>query len=398
MRPDLEYDVAISFAGEDRAYAESLASALRDKGLRVFYDRFETANMWGKDLSEFLHEVYSGRARFCVPITSQYYISKPFPRHERRSAQSRALRQDEEYLLPIRLDATQIPGFPDTLAYIDASQYTVDQIVDMLLDKLERRSDGWSEPTKHSTGQVNASASAGEISDDPRFERHQKRSPHIIQRLEGVGYFAFHSVAPVGTQIFDAHVKNTFLNPSRRYSEALNLTAGYVTHPDGYTKEYRRLEKRGRDDVTEATSCYLDGYVVTEGYLDPDLSNETWVNPSWLIYKLQRHLQLTKEVFESVTDACTLYIAFEQLESTTWAVFRGHTIYKQIPYGGYHDPIVQPVLLSEIHGRDKWNTVMDVAVQAMEKIARIYGMDSLPNRYWNSDGHLDYVKGVLGLR
>ena len=36
----IEYDVALSFAGEDRAHAEALASSLRDNGARVFYDEF----------------------------------------------------------------------------------------------------------------------------------------------------------------------------------------------------------------------------------------------------------------------------------------------------------------------------------------------------------------------
>jgi hypothetical protein len=45
----LEYDVALSFAGEDREYAEELANALRGKA-NVFYDGFEKAKLWGEDL------------------------------------------------------------------------------------------------------------------------------------------------------------------------------------------------------------------------------------------------------------------------------------------------------------------------------------------------------------
>ena len=44
------YDVTISFAGEDRPVAERLASLLVTKGLNVFYDEYERANLWGKDL------------------------------------------------------------------------------------------------------------------------------------------------------------------------------------------------------------------------------------------------------------------------------------------------------------------------------------------------------------
>jgi hypothetical protein len=54
---EIRYDVALSFAGEDRAKAEELAQLLREGGVRVFYDKFEQARLWGSDLSEVLHRV-----------------------------------------------------------------------------------------------------------------------------------------------------------------------------------------------------------------------------------------------------------------------------------------------------------------------------------------------------
>lgn len=49
-----EYDVALSFAGEDRDYAGQVAEQLVELGVTVFYDRFEQVNLWGKDLAEHL--------------------------------------------------------------------------------------------------------------------------------------------------------------------------------------------------------------------------------------------------------------------------------------------------------------------------------------------------------
>ena len=110
-----DYDFALSFAGEDRQQAESLASALVVRNVRVFYDKFSVEKLWGKNLLEFLCEVYSKQARYCIPLISKHYVSKPWPQHERRSAQDRALRQDEEYILPIRLDDAPIPGLPESV-------------------------------------------------------------------------------------------------------------------------------------------------------------------------------------------------------------------------------------------------------------------------------------------
>src|SRR3954454_1990381 len=45
-----EYDVALSFAGEDRPLAGKLAGLLHARHIRVFYDEYEKASLWGKDL------------------------------------------------------------------------------------------------------------------------------------------------------------------------------------------------------------------------------------------------------------------------------------------------------------------------------------------------------------
>lgn len=37
--------IALSFAGEDREYVDQVANLLRDSGVKVFYDKFEEANL-----------------------------------------------------------------------------------------------------------------------------------------------------------------------------------------------------------------------------------------------------------------------------------------------------------------------------------------------------------------
>ncbi|MFV8270117.1 hypothetical protein ACNQGP_09310 [Flavobacterium sp. GT2N3] len=45
---NLEYDVVLSFAGEDRKYVEKTAEYLRKSGVKVFYDVYEDVNLWVK--------------------------------------------------------------------------------------------------------------------------------------------------------------------------------------------------------------------------------------------------------------------------------------------------------------------------------------------------------------
>ncbi len=133
------FDVAISFAGEDRAVALQLFELLKAKNINVFYDFNEQANLWGKDLIEHLSDVYSNKARYCLMLVSKYYPDKPWTRLERRSALSRALRQPEEYILPVRLDDTEIPGLPTSIGYLDLRFQSVKVIADQVVIKLSRR-------------------------------------------------------------------------------------------------------------------------------------------------------------------------------------------------------------------------------------------------------------------
>jgi hypothetical protein len=93
------YDVAISYAGEDHPYAESLAHAFSLQGLKVFYDRYEKSTLWGKNLYDVLSDLYQHKAHYCVMLLSQYYSAKVWTNHEREAAQIRAVREKEEYIL-----------------------------------------------------------------------------------------------------------------------------------------------------------------------------------------------------------------------------------------------------------------------------------------------------------
>src|SRR5437588_12967569 len=113
------YDVALSFAGEDRIHAVALAEILSRRGVKVFYDKYEKNTLWGKDLYTHLSDLYQNKARYCVMFFSQHYVAKVWTKHELKAAQARALSENDEYILPIRLDSTEIPGIYDGTKILD---------------------------------------------------------------------------------------------------------------------------------------------------------------------------------------------------------------------------------------------------------------------------------------
>lgn len=125
MSDNFEFDVALSFAGENRDYVRAIAKCLIEHNVKVFYDEYEEVSLWGKDLYEHLHDVYSNKAKCCVMFISSYYAEKVWTTHERKSAQERAIKEKgKEYILPVRFDNTKILGIMDTIGYIDLKTKT----------------------------------------------------------------------------------------------------------------------------------------------------------------------------------------------------------------------------------------------------------------------------------
>jgi hypothetical protein len=130
------YEIALSFAGEDRSFVDQIARALRAQGVSVFYDAFEEVNLFGKDLAAHFGGIYKDHANYCAMFISEYYVRKAWPQLERQHAQARALVERREYILPIRLDGAEVPGLSPTIGYIDARSRTSEAIASILFQKI----------------------------------------------------------------------------------------------------------------------------------------------------------------------------------------------------------------------------------------------------------------------
>jgi len=398
--PVYEYDIAISFAGEDRSHAEALALACISRKIRVFYDKFEAHNLWGKDLIEYLYEVYGKQARYCIILVSKYYVAagKGWPRHERKSAQEREFREEGEYILPIRLDDTPVPGLPETVGYIRYSDYTMDSLTDLVIRKLGYPLRDGMPVDAESQAPSPKEAILSEVVFDPkqdqRFIRHENITEKLLPVKDQYGYYSLHSFIVPMSYVSDERLKNTFLDMNRAYSDTLHYAQSPDVHPDGYTRRYEIRRDSNERVTTQATTCYFNGHIVTEGYIDVFCEGKDGFNPNWFIYMVQRHLQLTKEVFDSYTTMFYFVMMFQEIERFKWEIYRHAKIWQEKHYVGYHDDIILPVQLTDIHGRDKWNIKMQIAEDIVTSIARMFGMDRLPQPYWNENEELDYPLGM----
>ncbi|OGM12046.1 hypothetical protein A2Z22_01940 [Candidatus Woesebacteria bacterium RBG_16_34_12] len=133
-----EYDIALSFAGEHRNIAESIAHELKKLGISLFYDNFEQSKLWGKRLSKHFQEIYGQKTRFVVVLISKEYPIKDWTDFEFTIAREEAKNRKSEFILPIRIDDTLIFGLPSDVAYLDFNKVGVEGVVKNILIKLER--------------------------------------------------------------------------------------------------------------------------------------------------------------------------------------------------------------------------------------------------------------------
>ena len=135
-RPGWRWDVALSFAGAQRPYVEQVASALKARGVRCFYDADEQIELWGKYLAEELPAIYAEQAAAAVVFVSAEYAARDWTRLERRAALNRAVRERQEYVLPARFDDTQLPGLLSDMVAVDLRGRTPQQFAAMIAAKL----------------------------------------------------------------------------------------------------------------------------------------------------------------------------------------------------------------------------------------------------------------------
>ena len=103
----------------------------------MFYDTLEQVDLLGKNLYTHLSDVYLKRVRFTVRFISRSYATKRWTGFERDAAQARAFAENREYILPVRIDDTDLPGMLPTVAYVKAADFPPVALATLLVKKLE---------------------------------------------------------------------------------------------------------------------------------------------------------------------------------------------------------------------------------------------------------------------
>ena len=139
-----KFDIAVSFADEQRAYVERTVVAAKALGLEVFYDKDVGVDWWGNDFVVEQRKIYGEAALFVVPFISKDYLRRPFPMDEFSAAMVKAVGRRHPYILPVLVGEVIVP--PELLSphvhFLRAEDYGPEQLAEQMRLKVEQAKRG----------------------------------------------------------------------------------------------------------------------------------------------------------------------------------------------------------------------------------------------------------------
>lgn len=139
---DVEYDFAVSFAGENRGLASEIAKQLSLLDAHVFYDEHFEANFLGRAWSAQFERIFGRDSRLVICLLDKHYRDKIWPTFERECFLPRVPDGD---VIPVFLDDTNFVGIPADLigirferstdAEVERSRVT-DEVAFKLIERL----------------------------------------------------------------------------------------------------------------------------------------------------------------------------------------------------------------------------------------------------------------------
>ena len=122
-----KYDVALSFAGEQRVFVREVAKKLIAKRLKIFFDEHDQHKALGHKPFDYFGEIYSEKAYLVVLFVSKEYIKKPIPKHEAKCA----IENNENSVIVFRFDDVHFDGLESKI-YIDIGTRKEEDIADSI--------------------------------------------------------------------------------------------------------------------------------------------------------------------------------------------------------------------------------------------------------------------------
>lgn len=137
------FDVALSFPGEIRHYAQAVAdrlSLLLGRS-RIFFDNYYKSQLARPNLDTLLQDIYRNRSRLVVVFLCEAYASKDWCGIEFRAIRDIIKHREDTKVMYVRHDAGHVDGVFSTDGYIDATNHTPVEIADLIVERVRLKSE-----------------------------------------------------------------------------------------------------------------------------------------------------------------------------------------------------------------------------------------------------------------
>jgi TIR domain len=246
-----KFQVAFSFAGEQRDLVRSIAVAVEERlgRSKVFLDEWYEAYIAGADADTLLQDIYLERCEVAVVCISERYGNKPWTRAEHAAVRDRVNRsrvsdsdKDRLGVLPIRVGDGEVKGIPEFTTIVpDVRTKLLDETVALILDRLR-----FAVPESRQPG---TSPARPPWPDEPT-----PYEPGLADRTEEWPGIQTLMTAGAAKRILifkgpSGHSKSALLNAAFRYAKILRVPTGYVDFKDTTFLSQPNVLKRLRLDL-----------------------------------------------------------------------------------------------------------------------------------------------------
>ena len=235
-----------------------------------------------------------------------------------------------------------------------------------------------------------------------QFAKHRERVTKQLEDTKGYGRLSIYCVPDERIHVPVSELKK-FLEDNRgRFSEVLRYFPNVETFQSGVTVGY--FPRAIRQDIKSTARVTLteDGLAAWDSQVDMTMDRDGVFHPYWLSYEVQRQLQLAKVLLEPRgVKYIRVYVELEHIERFKMKMFGDFFLDQpEGPYSGSHDRIERRVALTDIHDPfgPQRNIVFPAAREIVDEISRIFGFDKAPDRLWEADGKMVYVRNLEATR
>lgn len=131
-----KYDIAFSYASEQKEIIKYYSEKLQKLGLKIFIDTEHPELFVFKHVPDTLKAIYDNDETVMLIFLSREYAEKDFTKYESHIAFDRLL--TEKRLAIIKLDESTLPWLPSSFFYYDINKYSSDEICQSLFTAIKK--------------------------------------------------------------------------------------------------------------------------------------------------------------------------------------------------------------------------------------------------------------------